>query len=71
MSDEVEKLQRKYEVTIQFIGSTTIEVEANDPEEAEELALNQAPQNDFGFAKYDANEWYVDDPDKDIREVKD
>lgn len=49
----------KYNVPIEFVGSTTIEVEADSPEEAEDKALNDAPQNDFGYAEWYADEWYV------------
>ncbi|OCB15097.1 hypothetical protein [Mycobacterium intracellulare] len=51
----------KYRVQIQFVGSTSVEVEAGSEDEAIEKALEDAPQNDFGFADYDAGEWYVDD----------
>lgn len=51
----------KYRVHIQFIGSTSVVVEAEDEDSAINEALEQAPQNDFGFANYDAGEWYVDE----------
>jgi hypothetical protein len=51
----------RYRVYIQFIGSTSIEVEADSGDEAIEIALDAAPSNNFAHANYDASEWYVDD----------
>lgn len=51
----------KYRVLIEFVGSTSITVEAEDEDDAINQALDLAPQNDFCFADYDAGEWYVDE----------
>lgn len=51
----------KYRVHIQFVGSTSIEVEAEDEADAMEQALEHAPQNDFGIAEWDAGDWYVNE----------
>lgn len=51
----------KYRVYMQFVGSTSVEVEADSEEEAVERALDEAPQNDFGIADWDAGEWCVSD----------
>lgn len=51
----------RYRVHIQFVGSTAIEVEADNEDDAIDAALELAPQNDFAYADYDAGEWYVDD----------
>lgn len=61
---------KKYRVTIVFTGSTTFEVEAEDEEGAELAAIEQAPQNSFSFAGYDAGEWIVEDPEQDIEEIQ-
>lgn len=54
---------KKYRIHIQFIGSTVVEVEAADVDDAINDALDMAPQNDFAFVEYDAGEWYVDEND--------
>ncbi|OMC55407.1 hypothetical protein A5747_13520 [Mycobacterium sp. IS-836] len=51
----------KYRVCIQFVGSTVVEVEADSEDDAIFQALEEAPQNDFAHADYDAGEWYVDE----------
>lgn len=62
----------RYRVSIEFVGSTAVVVDAEDDMEAIEKALDQAPQNDFGFAEWDPGEWDVVEFDgvPEVEEVK-
>ena len=50
----------KYLVTIPICGSVTVEVEAENEEEAKELALESEQVNDFDRIEYDVVEHIVE-----------
>ena len=50
----------KYLVTIPICGSATVEVEAENEEEAKELALESEQVNDFDRIEYDVVEHIVE-----------
>lgn len=60
----------RFRVFIQFIGSTAVEVEAEDADEAMDKAVDEAPQNDFGGSGWDASEWYIADEENDAEEIE-
>ena len=49
----------KYRVYMEFVGSTSVVVEADDEAHAAEVAIDNAPQNDFGGAGWDAGDWQI------------
>ncbi len=52
----------KYNIPIYGTVTTSVEVEADNHDEAVELAIQNAPQTSFAIAKFDAVEtWEADD----------